>query len=296
MDVSSRSEEADMMLKGATLLELRQLLHDRLEKGRLEHFGRVRTAWVQAAEDSFWDESHQKWRLDLLVRHGVIPGRHRILDLASGCGQFVLLALREGFECHGLEPDTWRRAFVKRKIELSGDPIAWKTMFHGGFGEDVPFENDSFDYVTSYQTLEHVSNPKAVIAEMVRVTRIGGGIHIMCPDYRSFFEGHYQLPWLPLFPRSFARAYLRLLGRPTKGLDTIQYTTRPRIFSWIAQAETGKHFLVFDEDRVTFENALRRRRWPNIAGAYVVWSLWRGAARIGRAERSVSLFIRILRK
>jgi hypothetical protein len=127
----------------ATLPELRQFLRENLAAGRREHFGSVRESWTAIAEDYFWDEKHQNWRLDVLTRHGVQPGRHRVLDLSSGCGQFVLFALQRGYKCEGLEPGGWRRVFVERKIDLSGYPAEWKASFHEGFGEDLPFENDT---------------------------------------------------------------------------------------------------------------------------------------------------------
>ena len=285
-----------MMELPSTLPELRQFLRANLAEGRSRHFGNVRESWTEAAEDYFWDEKHQSWRLDLLSRHGVNPGQQRVLDLSSGCGQFVLLALQAGYRCEGLEPDPWRRIFVERKIDLSGYPAAWKANFHSGVGELLPFEDNAFDYITSFQTLEHVENPKRVIAEMVRVTKVGGAIHIMCPDYRSTFEAHYQLPWLPLFPRTLARTYLSLLGRPVKGLETIQYVTRPRILSWIREAEAGRKFLVLDEDRVAFENGLRRRGLPRLPAAYWLWRAWPAVRYLGRREFSVSMLIRVLKK
>jgi len=285
-----------MIESPATLPELRQFLRENLAAGRRNHFGNVRESWVAVAEDYFWDEKHQTWRLDFLTRHGVRPGRQRVLDLSSGCGQFVLLALQRGYQCEGLEPDPWRKVFVERKIDLSGYPPGWKANFHQGIGEALPFEDDTFDYITSFQTLEHVEDPKRVIAEMVRVTRVGGAIHIMCPDYRSTFEGHYQLPWLPLFPRPLARTYLKFMGRPVMGLETIQYVTRPRVLSWIAQAETGKRFLVSDEDRAIFENGLRRKGIPRIPGVYWLWRTRAIIRDLGRRESSVSLSIRVLSK
>jgi SAM-dependent methyltransferase len=296
MDVSGRGEEARTLSAANSLPELRALLRERLASNRRTSYGAVDTASAQAADDYFWDESHQHWRLEVLRRHGVRPGMHRILDLASGCGQFVLLALREGFDSEGVEPDAWRRGFVERKIELAGYPPDWKRRFHGGAGEALPFRDDSFDYVTSFQTLEHVGDPARVVAEMVRVTRPGGGIHIMCPDYRSTFEAHYQLPWLPLFPRPLACLYLRLLGRPTLGLDTIRYTTGPRVLSWIRCAESGRRFVVSDEDRVAFDNALRRRRLPNLPLSYSAWRAWCALKTIGRQELSVNVFCRIVSK
>lgn len=284
------------MSAASSLPELRALLREQLATNRCACYGSVAPSWADAADEYFWDESQQRWRLEALHRHGVRAGTHRILDLASGCGQFVLLALREGFDCEGVEPDAWRRSFVARKIELSGYPDSWKARFHLGTGEVLPFPDNSFDHVTSFQTLEHVSDPARVVAEMVRVTRPGGGIHIMCPDYRSTFEAHYQLPWLPLFPRPLARLYLRLLRRPTLGLDTIQYTTGPRVLAWISQAEAGKRFIVSDEGRLAFENALRRRRLPDLPLSYAGWRVWHALKAIGRHEASVNVFCRIVRK
>jgi ubiquinone/menaquinone biosynthesis C-methylase UbiE len=282
--------------EATTLEELRQSLRERLAAERCRQFGNVRRAWAEAADEYFWEESPQQWRLDILRRHGVQPGMHRILDLASGCGQFVLLALQRGYLCEGVEPDPWRVAFVARKIALSDYPLDWRSRFHGGKGEVLPFADDSFDYVTSFQTLEHVEDPLRVVREMVRVTKPGGAVHIMCPDYRSTFEAHYQLPWLPLMPKSIARLFLRLARRPTLGLETIQYTTRPRVLYWLREAEGSGRFLVSDEDKVLFENALRRRRMPDVPFAYGLWNAWRYLSLLGRQEVSVSMLCRIVHK
>jgi SAM-dependent methyltransferase len=278
------------------LSQLRAMLEERTAAQSLELFGQVGGPRTASVVDYYWDESLQSPRIEILDRHGVMPGKHRVLDLAAGCGQFVMRALREGFDCEGVEPDPWRINFVEQKIRLSGDPPSWTQRFHCAFGEKLPFADDTFDYVTSYQTLEHVRDPGQVLAEMVRVTRKGGALHVRCPDYRGIFEAHYRIPWLPLFPRPLARAYLRLLGRPLKGLDTLQYVTRPRLLSWISSIERGRRFMVVDENRLAFDNALRRRRAPRIPGAYWVWRGLPIARAIGRDVLGIDMFIRILGK
>jgi hypothetical protein len=86
------------------------------------------------------------------------------------------------------------------------------------------------------------------------------------------------------------------MGRPVKGLETIRYVTRPRILSWIAQAEMGKSFLVQDEDRVLFENGLRKMQVWRLPWVYLRLRAWPVIRDLGRREFSVSLFIRILSK
>ena len=279
-----------------TVQEMRELLRRQIAAQSSEYFGRLDESRFNWVVDYFWDESHQSPRFEALHRHAITPGAQRILDLSSGCGQFVLRALREGYDCHGVEPDAWRIDFVKRKIDALGDPARWKERFHCAAGESLPFPDDSFDYVTSYQTLEHVADPRQVISEMVRVTKPGGAIHILCPDYRGVYEAHYRLPWLPLFPRPLARAYLRAIRRPVKGLDTIQYVTRPRIVAWIGSLEGRKRLLVVNETRQTFENALRRRRLPALPGAYWLWRALPIVRARGRSVLGVDLLIRVLGK
>src|SRR6185295_4735590 len=74
LDVSCSCKEAGVIESPATLPELRQFLRENLAAGRRNHFGNVRESWVALAEDYFWDEKHQTWRLDFLTRHGVRPG------------------------------------------------------------------------------------------------------------------------------------------------------------------------------------------------------------------------------
>jgi hypothetical protein len=151
--------------------------------------------------------------------------------------------------------------------------------------------------VTTYQTLEHVQDLEAVLREMVRVTKVGGGIYIRCPDYRSTFEAHYQLPWLPLLPRWLAERYLKALNRPVEGLNSINYVTPSKIKKLMSAQETGAlRVQVIDDSRVRFENILRRSGVPLLPGLYEAKVLAQWLAAVFRRELSVNMFIRILAK
>jgi ubiquinone/menaquinone biosynthesis C-methylase UbiE len=279
------------------IASLRTSLSRHLAEQRQTHFGSVSDAWVTYAEHRFWDGSCQNFRLQDLAWHGFLPGNCKVLDMAAGCGQFVEHALENGYDCFGVEPEPWKIAFALEKFRTQSRPEDWDAHVVPGYGETLPFDDDTFDCVTSYQTLEHVQDPQRVLQEMLRVTRVGGGIHIRCPDYRSTFEAHYQLPWLPLFPRMLAKGYLRLLGRPTAGLDTIQYITRPALLRWITAMEArGYHLQVTDDNRVGFENKMRRIGLGYLAGGYGVWRLFKYCGYLFRRELSVNLFIRVLGK
>jgi ubiquinone/menaquinone biosynthesis C-methylase UbiE len=275
---------------------LKDTLSLRLSQDRRANFGNVKGTWIKYAEEYFWDESQQDFRLLDLLSHGFLPGKSDILDVAAGCGQFLFRALEAGYNCYGIEPEHWKLDFIREKNKVLNRPSEWADKVGCGVGENMPFPDNSFDCVTSYQTLEHVQSPAKVIAEMIRVTRPGGGICLRCPDYRSTFEAHYQLPWLPLFPKPLAKRYLQLLKRPVRGLAGLQYITRPRIMGWIRRVEEGRRLVVYDENRTEFENALRRRGLQRASVAYPAYVILKSIRFLGRRESDINLFVRVLRK
>lgn len=74
-----------------------------------------------------------------------------------------------------------------------------------------------------YYTVEHVQDLKACIKEMIRITKSGGGIYIVCPNYIGTFKPDYKIPWLPLLPKNLAKAYLGFRNKPVEGLQTLMY-------------------------------------------------------------------------
>lgn len=279
--------------------KLRQFLSNNLSEERQRYFGNVGRHWITYAENyhGSWDAAEQSFRVEDLRRYGFLPGQAKVLDLAAGCGQFVQHGSQSGYEIWGVEPEEWKRSFVKEKFDHLGLPGLLSERVLEGVGESIPFSDGTFDCVTSFQTLEHVHDPEKVLQEMIRVTKVGGGMYIRCPDYRSTFEAHYQLPWLPLFPRALAKLYLRALGKPVAGLDSIKYVTKPRIKRWLtAMEKNGVRLQVIDDTRVHFENKLRRKGIPLLPGAFEVKESLQWLSVLFRREVSVNLFVRVLAK
>ncbi len=199
---------------------------------------------------SIWiDDQSAKWRYDCMKKFFDVDSNCKVLDMASGCGTFVFYGLLNGHDVYGVEPCSWKNDFNKMKIKLYNYPVRFRNHFIEACGEELPFRDECFDIVYSYQTLEHVSNVERCMQEMIRVAKSGGGLILQFPDYTSTFEGHYRLPWLPLLPRKLAKLYLMLLRRPTVGLDTINYITKGKILNFI---KDNTQLKVIDYDKVIF--------------------------------------------
>ena len=203
-------------------------MHDRFLEDMLKkqefYFGKKSQEYYNSLVNSWMnDNNNSKHRFDTIKLF--LPNVKKILDMGSGCGTFVFYGLIHGFDIYGIDPSRGKLKFNEIKATEYSYPTEWINRFIIGYGENIPFEDNFFDCVSTYQTLEHVQNLDLVLKEMIRITKSGGGIHITCPDYISTFEGHYLVPWIPFFPKYIARLYLRALKRPIYGLETINYTT-----------------------------------------------------------------------
>ena len=82
------------------------------------------------------------------------------------------------------------------------------------FGEAVPAENKSYDWVTSSAVLEHTGNTEkqiAFIAESARLAKTG--LFLTTPNRWHWLEFHTKLPLLHWLPRGTHRKVLRTLGQ-----------------------------------------------------------------------------------
>ena len=258
------------------------------------------------AEDWFHCDSRNDFRFEEVDRRIAVSGSGpkadsggsrstRFLDLASGMGTATLRGLQRGFDGFGLEPDPEKLSLMRQRIAAGNFPAAWIARFARAVGEHLPYNNASFDCVLSYQTLEHVQDLDAVVAEMLRVTRPGGALHLRCPDYRGTFEGHYLLPWLPLLPRPLARLWLRLRGRPVRGFADIHYTTKPALIrSLRAAAERmGMAIEIRDLEAERLENRLREKGLPGWRGPALFWKALVYARRMFREDFQINLWVSV---
>jgi SAM-dependent methyltransferase len=124
-----------------------------------------------------WREGQER-RLQMIRRYAPLAGK-RVLDVGCGIGMYPTAFLRYTDDVVGIEIEFERaqQAYEKATVTQAR-------------GEDLPFPDDAFDIVHSHEVLEHVTDDRRAVREMVRVVRPGGRIVIFVPNRLYAFETH----------------------------------------------------------------------------------------------------------
>ncbi len=154
-------------------------------------------------------------QLSALVEHCGIDraAQPKLLEIGFKNGYFLEACRHRGIEATGTEINAAYYASTRqRSPEL--DLVLCE-------GQTIPLPDATYDYVVSFQVLEHVASIETVLRECLRVLKPGGLMYHVCPNYQSFYEGHYKVIWCPYFNRAAGRAYLKLLGRYKPHYETL---------------------------------------------------------------------------
>ena len=127
----------------------------------------------------------------------------KIFEIGFRNGLFIDECRREGLLPTGLEIN---REYVEEvKTKFPNMDILW---YDGG---TFPVPDASYDFVVSFQVLEHVKSTEHIIDESIRILKAGGIMYHVAPNYHSFYEGHYKVIWLPFLNKTLGRYYVKML-------------------------------------------------------------------------------------
>jgi len=283
-----------------TPASLRDFLSESIRRDALDSFGVADPQWLEQVTNNWFDDRRNydgRWRV-IEARLSTVG---KVLDMAAGCGTFVLNGLRNHRDVYGIEPEEWKLRYFRDKIDVDRLPDMWSERVLRAEGESLPFPDSHFDLVTTYQTLEHVKDVRVCVLELLRVLKAGGALYLRAPDYNSFFEPHYQLPFLPRMNKALAAKYLRALGRPTRGLENLQWTTEKDIVGILKSSG----FRLTIERSSAFRRRLRKaeisallpRMLRNVFTVAALNAAWEIGLRlyaltlIGRRENNIDLWI-----
>lgn len=168
------------------------------------------------------------YQMDVIKKYISVKGK-KLLEIGSGYAVFLSLARKKyGVLAYGIEPADWglyTNTFEIGKQVLRRMGVSSRYLLKG-HGENTFLPNESFDIVYSHYVLEHVNSEKNIIREAVRILKTGGLLIFIVPNYHSFWEGHYGIPWLPFLNKKLAKIYVRLWGRNPSIIDELNFVNQ----------------------------------------------------------------------
>lgn len=134
--------------------------------------------------NSYHNEPHFRPENQEKVRNRIIKLQQKInaknlLDVGCGTG-FILNIAKDLFEdLHGVDATQE----MLDKVDLSSGNIT----IYNKLAQELPFENESFDMVSSYAFLHHLEDYKEVLKEVLRVLKKGGLYYIDLDPNKDFW-------------------------------------------------------------------------------------------------------------
>ncbi len=136
-----------------------------------------------AVEHAYDEGYYQPWKDQARLRQivwrrrvdkvaALVPPPAMLLDVGSGTGTFLHLARARGWEVTGTELSHAGAEAARAQ----GLPV------HEGEIWEAAFPAASFDIVTCWHVIEHVSDPRRVAEEMHRILRPGGFLVLATPN------------------------------------------------------------------------------------------------------------------
>ncbi len=198
------------------------------QKQHMSDESMVRT--LAAQTEAIWPQESE------LIAAYRLPATAQILDVGSGTGEFS--ARLAGFlprsKLLGVEILPQSVAYTLERYPQLAPRLDFKVG--DAFALDLP--DDRFDLVACRHMLQSVPEPQNVIAELIRVTRPGGRLHLLVEDYgmihayptRADLDGFWQramagfVKAMHVDPRIGRRTWHELHSRGVRELE-VHYIT-----------------------------------------------------------------------
>lgn len=94
----------------------------------------------------------------------------KVLEIGYGMGSDHLALAKRGAICYGIDLTAGNLPITQRHLELNG----YHSELIVGDAENMPFEDDTFDFVYSFGVIHHTPNMEKAAEEIYRILKPGG--------------------------------------------------------------------------------------------------------------------------
>jgi SAM-dependent methyltransferase len=167
-----------------------------------------------AGENSPARWGFRKEALDKYKQSGIL------LDLGCSSGSFLEFMQSESWKLYGIEMSAGEARSAEQRSEAK--------VFVGDI-LDAPFPRESFDVITCFDVLEHLYEPKRVMARVAEWLKPGGIFYVLVPNVDSaegrVFGSYWHGLELPRHLFHYSPASLKFLAE-SAGLREVSLETR----------------------------------------------------------------------
>lgn len=125
-----------------------------------------------------------------------------------------------------------------RVVTIDKDP-ARVAHFHLD-GRELPFKDQTLDFVASIHSIEHIDDTVAVLKEWVRVLKVGGYLCLVVPD-KNFVPNMGQPGSDPTHCHDFSPEEFRAMVASLGNLEIVQFNTIHDRWSFDLVARKVRH-------------------------------------------------------
>jgi 2-polyprenyl-3-methyl-5-hydroxy-6-metoxy-1,4-benzoquinol methylase len=154
------------------------------------------------------EKQHQfRQLIDIIRRHGTLNGA-RVLDVGANTGVFLNMLREYTPHLRGIEPSVDAVAAARKFFDLD---------IQNGVIAELASEDESFDVITIFDVIEHLTHPARDLAQLLPKLRRGGRIYITTHDsgtlYARLWGSHYPMLMYQHFFHFSPKTLARLLER-----------------------------------------------------------------------------------
>lgn len=113
-----------------------------------------------------------------------------LLDVGCGSGTLLGLLKQRGFQVRGFDSSAEAAGIAKSESDV--DVVVGSRL------QDAGFADGSFDLVTLFHVMEHVTDPRSVLAEVRRLLRPAGRLVLQVPNIESWQFRLFGVRWYGL--------------------------------------------------------------------------------------------------